>query len=81
MFEDAFEHSTWQQMPQQLTVAEISCKQKNNLCIQKLEEQALDCLGKVFEDIGKKTGPDHFITEINPRDGKEQVMIPIDLQN
>ena len=81
LLEEAFEHTTWREMPQPLTMAEIGIKQKKDPYVKKVQEQAPDRLGEVFEDIGRKSGPDRVLTEIDPKDGKARVLVPVELRN
>jgi DNA-binding transcriptional regulator/RsmH inhibitor MraZ len=38
-------------------------------------------LGALFEDIGKRTGPDTVKTEINPIDGCARIIVPSSLRD
>ena len=80
IMEEMFEHSTWRQMPQPVTVAELSRKQKEDPYIKKMQEQSPDRLGELFEDIGKKTGPDHVITELDLQDKKQRIIVPASMR-
>jgi hypothetical protein len=45
-----------------------------------VQHQAPDRLGEIFEDIGRKTGPDCVLTESSPVDGKSRIVVPLDLR-
>jgi transposase InsO family protein len=80
IIEDLFDYSNWRKMSQPLTTAEISREQKKDPYTLRLQEQAPDRLGELFEDIGKKTGPDHVATEIDTKDNKQRIIVPATLR-
>ena len=66
----------WRKFYQPITIAEISREQKKDTYTQQLHEKAPDRLGELFEDIGKKSGPDFVTTEIDPVDKKTRIIVP-----
>jgi hypothetical protein len=77
---EVFEEAPWRKFHQPITFAEISRKQKDDPYVLKLQDQAPDRLGEIFEDIGRKTGPDRVLTESSPVDGKSRIVVPLDLR-
>jgi transposase InsO family protein len=65
----------WRDFQQPITLKEIGEKQKKDPHIQQLQEQAPDALGQLFEDIGKKTGPDSVLT-IRDSDNQARIIVP-----
>jgi transposase InsO family protein len=80
LMNEVFEEAPWRKFHQPITFAEISRKQKNDPYVLKLQDQAPDRLGEIFEDIGRKTGPDRVLTESSPVDGKSRIVVPLDLR-
>ena len=81
LMEEVFEvqEAEWRRFYQPLTIAEIGRKQKADKYIKLLTQQAPDRLGEVFEDIGKKTGSDRVLTELDIRDKKQRIVVPQEL--
>ena len=69
-FDMTLDHD-WRKYTQPLTIAEIVREQVKDKYIQKLQRQSPDKLGRLFEDIGKKSGPDQVVTEISAIDHKQ----------
>ena len=82
MAEEAFDmaEASWRQFYQPITFVEISREQKKDKMVQTLQTQAPDRLGEVFEDIGKKTGPDRVVTELDSNDKQQRILIPASLR-
>lgn len=79
--EEAFDISPWRRFMQPITISEIGREQTKDKYIQKLQIQAPDRLGEFFEDIGKKTGPDKVLTESDPVDKKQRIIVPASLRS
>ncbi len=83
LMEESFEiaQDDWRKFYQPLTLAQIGAEQKKDAYVQQLQEQAPDRLGELFEDIGRKSGPDHVVTEIDTTDRKQRIIVPKSLRN
>ena len=73
---DAFDMTAWRNFQQPLTITEIEREQKKDLYVKQLLEQAPDRLGSLFEDIGKKSGPDRALTEKDSTDKQARIIVP-----
>lgn len=73
---DLFE---WRKFYQPITLKEIGEKQQTDQYVQTVAERAPDRLGLLFEDIGKKTGPDQVLTEKDPTDRTARIIVPQNL--
>lgn len=80
MTEEVLDMSSWRDFQQPLTISEIGRAQKKSKYVQSLKRQAPDRLGEFFEDIGKKSGPDKVITEIDATDQQGRIIVPEDLR-
>ena len=74
------EPADWRRYYQPITIAEIGREQKKDKYLQKLQEQAPDKLGELFEDIGKKSGADHVVTELDATDNQQRIIVPQSLR-
>ena len=81
MAKEAFDmmEGSWRRFYQPITFVEISREQKKDEGIKKLQEQAPDQLGELFEDIGKMTGPDYVVTQQDPVDHRGRILVPANL--
>ena len=68
LVEEIFDLHSWRKFQQHVTIRAIGEAQKKDRYVQRLKRQAPDRLGELFEDIGKKSGPDKVVTERDPKD-------------
>jgi transposase InsO family protein len=80
VIEDCFDVASWQRQRQLVTLETIGKEQVKDPYVRQLQEHAPDRLGALFEDIGKKTGPDSVITEIDTVDGHARIIVPSSLR-
>jgi len=78
LVEEAFDmhEATWRKFYQPITLAEIGREQLKDQQLQQLKEQAPDSIGEVFEDIGRKSGPDAVATLMDQVDGTQRIFVP-----
>jgi RNase H-like domain found in reverse transcriptase/Integrase zinc binding domain len=76
MVAEIFDATPWRTFFQPLTISEIGKAQKTDKYVKTLQDQAPDKLGEFFEDIGKKSGPDAVVTEIDAVDQQQRIIVP-----
>ena len=81
--DDLFEirNDVWRKFYQPMTIAEIGREQKTDPYLKRLQEQAPDRLGELFEDIGRQSGPDRALTEIDTTNqpSQQRIIVPATL--
>ena len=73
---ECFDNSPWRDFYQPITIAEIEREQKSDKYTRSLQEKSPDSIGILFEDIGRKSGPDRVYTERNPHDQVHRIIVP-----
>jgi hypothetical protein len=76
LVQECFDFSPfWRDFQQPITLKEIGEKQKKDPHVRQLQTQPPFALGKFFEDMGKKTGPDSVLT-IRDSDNQAHIIVP-----
>ena len=65
---EVFDLHSWRKFQQHVTIRQIGMAQRKDCYVRRLKRQAPDRLGELFEDIGKKSGPEKVVTERDPKD-------------
>ncbi len=71
--------SSWRNFHQPLTMKAIGEAQKSDKYVAKVRSQAPERLGELFEDIGKKSGPDRVLTEFDRDEKTSRIIVPATL--
>ena len=75
IIEEAFDmNPVWRDFQQPLTLKEVGQHQATDQEVQRTVRQAPDSIGELFEDIGKKVGPDRVVTV--KQDGEQRILVP-----
>lgn len=74
--DEVFDERNWRNFRQPITIRAFGEAQKKDKYIARIRSQAPDKLGEFFEDIGKKSGPDRVITEIDRDARTSRIIVP-----